>query len=62
MTSHKRRALVAAPAVLAALPGMARAQAFPSRPLRIIVPFAAGGSADVIARILAQGMSTQLGQ
>ena len=61
-TSNTRRALLLAPAVLAALPGLARAQAFPAKPLRIIVPFAAGGSADVIARILAQGMSVQLGQ
>jgi tripartite-type tricarboxylate transporter receptor subunit TctC len=62
MISNKRRALVAAPLAIAALPASVRGQAFPSRPLRIIVPFAAGGSADVIARILAQGMSTQLGQ
>ena len=38
------------------------AQAFPGKPLRIIVPFAAGGSADGVARILAQGMTAQLGQ
>ena len=54
------RALVASAIVL--FPGLAWPQAFPNKPLRIIVPFAAGGSADVIARILAQGMTAQLGQ
>jgi tripartite-type tricarboxylate transporter receptor subunit TctC len=36
--------------------------AFPDRPMRIIVPFAAGGATDVIARTVAQEMSTKLGQ
>ena len=35
---------------------------YPDRPLRIIVPFAAGGATDVIARTVAQSMSTRLGQ
>ncbi len=43
-------------------PTGAAAQAFPNKPLKIVVPFAAGGSADLVARILAQGMSAQLGQ
>ena len=43
-------------------PSSVNAQAFPNKPLKIVVPFAAGGSADLVARILAQGMSTQLGQ
>ena len=55
-----RRALVVG--AIALLSGLTMAQAFPNKPLRIIVPFAAGGSADGIARILAQGMSAQLGQ
>ena len=38
------------------------AQEYPVRAIRMIVPFAAGGSADLVARITAQGMSEQLGQ
>jgi tripartite-type tricarboxylate transporter receptor subunit TctC len=48
-----------------ALPAMfrtTRAQAFPTRPITMIVPFAAGGGTDVIARIVAEDMSRTLGQ
>lgn len=40
----------------------ARAQAFPDRPVTLIVPFAAGGSTDLVARIVAAAMSRELGQ
>jgi tripartite-type tricarboxylate transporter receptor subunit TctC len=40
----------------------AAAQAFPNRPVRIIVPFAAGGGTDVLARLVGQKMSATLGQ
>ncbi len=45
-----------------AAPALARAQAFPDRPLRIIVPYPAGGTTDLLARILADRMSRPLGQ
>lgn len=44
-----------------ALPSVARAQAFPNRPIRLICPFAAGGSADASARQLAEPLSGVLG-
>jgi len=54
----RRRSLLAASLPLA-LPTQVGAQ---GRPIRMIVPFAAGGSADVVARITAQGMQEPLGQ
>ncbi|WP_137894481.1 tripartite tricarboxylate transporter substrate-binding protein [Ramlibacter sp. 2FC] len=45
-----------------ALSGAALAQTYPRRPVRMIVPFAAGGSTDVIARALSEGLGRDLGQ
>jgi tripartite-type tricarboxylate transporter receptor subunit TctC len=42
--------------------GSVSAQAFPSRPVKVIVPFAAGGGADVLMRLVGQKMSASLGQ
>ncbi|NKC30485.1 Bug family tripartite tricarboxylate transporter substrate binding protein [Falsiroseomonas selenitidurans] len=58
--SLTRRALLGASLALPAL--AARAQGFPDRPLRLIVPYAAGGSADASARMLAEAMAAPLGQ
>lgn len=49
------------PALLAA-PGTASAQAYPSRPITMIVPFPPGGLTDVLGRVLAAGMQAVLGQ
>lgn len=48
--------------LLALIAGYANAQLFPNRPLRIVIPFAAGGSPDVIARGIAAQLDTQLGK
>lgn len=40
----------------------AQAQSFPSKPMKIIVPFAPGGSTDVMARMMAEGLATRLNQ
>jgi tripartite-type tricarboxylate transporter receptor subunit TctC len=45
-----------------ALTGMARAQDYPTRPITMVIPFAAGGPTDVLGRIMAQGMGEALGQ
>lgn len=57
-----RRGLLAAAAACALWPALAAAQAFPTKPITIIVPFAAGGTTDILARIIAQGLTAELGQ
>src|ERR1043166_3816914 len=62
MTLPRRRFLSLA-ASAAALPfGTARAQIYPARPVRIIVGFAAGATADILARLVAQWLQERLGQ
>ena len=68
MQNRSRRFLVARAA--AALAGLALAasampafaQGYPARPITLIVPYAAGGSIDLVARILAEGLTARLGQ
>ena len=53
---------IAAALALSAVSTVAAAQKYPTKPIRLVVGFAAGGPTDVIARIVAQDMSQTLGQ
>ena len=57
-----RRALLAAGAAWGAGATRVQAQAFPDRPIRMIVPFAAGGAADLIVRLYADALGASFGQ
>ena len=61
---HRRQFLhlAAGAAALPAVPRFARAQAYPTRPVHLIVPFAPAGGADTIARLMGQWLSERLGQ
>src|SRR6516165_10645357 len=65
VTHHPRRRVLSLAAGAAALPAVSRiswAQAYPTRPVRIIASFAAGGGADITARLIGQSLSERLGQ
>jgi tripartite-type tricarboxylate transporter receptor subunit TctC len=54
--------LASGAAALPAVSRIARAQAYPTRPITMIIPFSAGGPSDVIGRLLAERMRATLGQ
>jgi tripartite-type tricarboxylate transporter receptor subunit TctC len=63
MTLLTRRQLSGAlAAATVAMPSIARAQTFPSRPIRFVLPFAAGGVADITSRLAAEKLGEKLGQ
>src|SRR6266568_3490541 len=61
---HRRQFLhlAAGAAAVSAAARIARAQAYPSRPVRWIVPYPAGGPTDIVARLMGQWLSERLGQ
>ena len=58
----QRRALLAAMGGLVAAPALAQPQAWPSRPIRLIIPYPPGGATDTLARPFAERMRARLGQ
>jgi tripartite-type tricarboxylate transporter receptor subunit TctC len=57
-----RRTLLGAIGLLLAFPAAAGAQDYPTKPVRLIIPFAPGGSVDIVARLVAAKLGERLGQ
>ena len=62
MTAYQRRQLIKAGAALLAMPGLATAQTFPGKPIKLVVPFPPGGLIDTMARLVGPRLAQELGQ
>ena len=63
MTTRRRFLRLAGSALATpALPTLARAQSWPAKPIRAMIPFSAGSSLDIVGRIVLDPVSSQLGQ
>jgi len=62
MTTPTRRSILAGLALAASFPRSAAAQAYPNHPISLLVPWAPGGSTDILARIVAQHLHQSMGQ
>src|SRR5262249_62000167 len=64
LTHTRRRHLqvIAAAALMPALPRVSYAQSWPAKPIRVIIPFSAGSTIDIVARIVFEPLGRQLGQ
>jgi len=62
LTRRRHLQLIAAAAITPALAPMSRAQSWPAKPIRVIIPFTAGSTIDIVARIVFEPLGRQLGQ
>lgn len=58
----RRRSLIALPLIAAFAFAPSAAHAWPDKPIRLVVTFAAGGASDIVARVIAEPLSRALGQ
>src|SRR6266576_4869479 len=61
-TRRRHLQLIAAAAITPALPRVSCAQSWPAKPIRVIIPFTAGSTIDIVARIVFDPLGRQLGQ
>ena len=62
MTIQRRHFITASVALTVSATAMAQAQSYPNRPIRIVVPYAAGGPVDVVARVIGERLESYFQQ